>query len=86
MWPLVCTLFQWPREATGDSLSNFLVEIVFYFFAIVMWIFASPILFGILQQSTITGSVGLVLHIIPWVVVLFMVGRLIFVLRSGGSA
>jgi hypothetical protein len=67
-------------------MAHFLVELVFYFFAIVIWIFASPIIFTVLGESTIRGGAGFFLHLIPWVVGLFMVGRLLYVLRIGGTA
>lgn len=64
----------------------FLTEIVFYFFAIVIWLFASPIIFGVIGLSTATGSVGLVINAMPWIIMLVLIGRVIYVFRGGSSA
>lgn len=62
-----------------------LVEGIIYSLALLIWLFASPIVFGALEIGGSTGASGFVVALIPWAITLVLVGRIVYVFRSGGN-
>jgi hypothetical protein len=62
-----------------------LVEGIIYSLMLLIWIFASPIVFGALQIGGSTGASGFVADLIPWAITIVLVGRIIYVFRTGGN-
>jgi hypothetical protein len=64
---------------------SLLVEGIVYGLALLIWIFASPMIFGALAIGGSTGASGFVAALIPWAILVVLVGRIIYVFRSGGN-
>lgn len=62
-----------------------LVEGIIYSLMLLIWLFASPMIFGALAIGGSTGASGFVAALIPWAVTLVIVGRIIYIFRSGGN-
>ena len=59
-----------------------LIEAPLLIMAIIVWILGSPIVFAFLDSAALTGAEGFIGGIIPWAVLIVLVGRLIYVVRS----
>lgn len=65
---------------------SILLELAFYAFSIILWLLASPFLFTVIGEAALTGPTGFFINILPWAVLLSMVGRVILLFRRGASA
>lgn len=63
-----------------------LAEIIIIVLGIIVWVLGSPIVFQIIAAGNFTGVEQFFLILLPWVVLITLVGLLIFRLRFGASS
>lgn len=53
--------------------------------AIIVFIFASPIIFNVVNAFSLTGVELFLANLIPWVGLLTMIGRVLYLIKYGSS-
>lgn len=61
-----------------------LTGLAFWIMCGIIWLFATPMIMDVIAASGITGMELFLMYMLPWAVLLSIVGRIIYVLRSGG--
>lgn len=62
-----------------------LTGLVFWIMCGIMWLLVTPALVGVIAAQGFTGIEAFLMGVLPWAVLLSIVGRIIFILRTGGS-
>ena len=65
---------------------GFLTGISFWIMCGIMWIMATPALVSVIAAQNFTGIEAFLMGILPWAVLLAIIGRIIFIIKSGGNA
>lgn len=64
---------------------SLLADLIGLVLSLIIWILASPVIFGILETIGLSGANGFIAVLIPWTVALLLVGRLLWTFRTGGG-
>jgi hypothetical protein len=51
----------------------------------IIWIFATPMIIDVINSSGISGIELFLMYSVPWAVLLAIIGRFLYVIRTGGN-
>ena len=62
-----------------------LTGLAFWIMCGIIWLFATPMIMSVITASNLSGVELFLMYMLPWAVLLSIVGRIIYVVRSGGE-
>jgi hypothetical protein len=62
-----------------------LTGLAFWIMCGIIWLFATPMIMEVIASSGISGMELFLMYCLPWAVLLSIIARIIYVLRSGGE-
>lgn len=62
-----------------------LTGIAFWIMCGIMWLMATPILYTVINGMGLSGVELFLMNLVPWAVLIAIIGRIVVVLRTGGE-
>ena len=64
---------------------GFLTGVAFWIMCAIIWLFATPMIISVINVSGISGMELFLMYCVPWAVLLAIIGRILYVFRTGGE-
>lgn len=62
-----------------------LTGVAFWIMCGIIWLFATPMILDVINASGLSGMELFLMYCVPWAVLLAILGRIMFVIRTGGE-
>jgi len=62
-----------------------LTGLAFWIMSGIIWLLATPMLLSVINSSGLSGIELFLMYLLPWAVLLSIIGRILYVIRTGGS-
>jgi uncharacterized membrane protein len=59
--------------------------LAFWIMCGIMWIMATPVLVSVINAQGFTGVEAFLMAVLPWTVLLAIIGRIMFVIKNGSD-